>query len=155
MMVRKRLGWFGAVALLSAAMAGEAAANHTCRNNGTFEQWMARFKQEALASGISQATVSRALDGVSYDPNIIKRDHGQGVFQQSFIQFSDRMTNKNRFQNGLGQMKKNAQLLARIEQQFGVPAAVLIALWGLETDYGSENAQMYPVLRSAATLAYD
>ena len=80
------------------------------------------FKQEALASGISQATISRALDGVTYDPNIIRRDHGQGVFQQSFLQFSDRMANKNRFQNGLAQMKKNAPLFARIEQQFGVPA---------------------------------
>ena len=154
-MTRKRMKVLCAAALMSAAMVGQAAANHTCRNVGTFEQWMAGFKKDALAAGISQTTISRALDGVTYDPAIIKRDHGQGVFQQSYIQFSERMTNKNRFQNGLGQMKKRAQLLARIEQQFGVPPSVLIAFWGLETDYGSENAEMYPVLRSAATLAYD
>lgn len=144
-----------AAVLMSAAMAGQAAAGLACRGGTTFEQWMAKFKQDALAAGISQSTISRALDGMAFDPAIIKRDGGQGVFQQSFLQFSDRMTNKNRFQNGLGQMKKHAQLLARIEQQFGVPAPVLIALWGLETDYGSENATMYPVLRSVATLAYD
>jgi lytic murein transglycosylase len=155
MMVRKRLGWFGAVMLLSAAMAGEALANHTCRNVGTFEQWMARFRQEAQASGISPTTISRALDGVTYDPAVIRRDHGQGVFQQSFLQFSDRMTNKNRFQNGLVQLKKNAQLFARIEQQFGVPPSVIVAFWGLETDYGAEKAQLFPVIRSMATLAYD
>jgi lytic murein transglycosylase len=155
MMLRKRLGWLGAVALLSALMAGEAAANHSCRNSGTFEQWMARFKQEALAAGISQTVVSRALDGVTYDPGVVKRDHGQGVFQQSFIQFSDRMTNKNRFQNGQAQLKKNAALFARIEQQFGVPASVIVAFWGLETDYGAEKASMFSVIRSMATLAYD
>ena len=155
MMVRKRLGWIGAVVLLSAAMAGEAMANHTCRNSGTFEQWMARFRQEAQASGISPATISRALDGVTYDANVIRRDHGQGVFQQSFLQFADRMANRNRLQNGLAQLKKNAQLFARIEQQFGVPPAVIVAFWGLETDYGAEKAQLFPVLRSMATLAYD
>jgi len=155
MMVRKRLGWIGAVVLLSAAMAGEAMANHTCRNSGTFEQWMARFRQEAQASGISPATISRALDGVTYDASVIRRDHGQGVFQQSFLQFADRMANRNRLQNGLAQLKKNAQLFARIEQQFGVPPAVIVAFWGLETDYGAEKAQLFPVLRSMATLAYD
>lgn len=155
MTLRNRLAHLGGIALLSVAMVGQAAANHTCRNTGTFEQWLAGFKQEALASGISQSTISRALDGAAYDPNIIRRDHGQGVFQQSFIQFSDRMANKNRFQNGLAQLKKNAQLFARIEQQFGVPASVIVAFWGLETDYGAEKAQTFPVIRSMATLAYD
>ena len=155
MTLRKRLVGFGAVMLLSAGMAGQAAANHTCRNSGTFEQWMAGFKQEALASGILPAVVSRALDGVTYDPGVVKRDHGQGVFQQSFIQFSDRMTNRGRFLNGQAQLKKHAQLFARIEQQFGVPASVIVAFWGLETDYGAEKAQLFPVLRSMATLAYD
>src|SRR5688572_12825091 len=104
-MMRNLGRWAGAVALISAVMAGPAAANHTCRNTGTFEQWMARFKQDAQAAGISANTISRALEGVIYDPAVIKRDHGQGVFQQSFIQFSDRMTNKNRFQNGQMQLK--------------------------------------------------
>jgi lytic murein transglycosylase len=155
MTVQKQLGRIFAAACISVAMTGVAAANHTCRNSGTFEQWMAGFKQEAAALGISSATISRALDGVTYDPNVVKRDHGQGVFQQSFIQFSDRMTNKNRFQNGLVQLKKNAQLFARIEQQFGVPPSVLVAFWGLETDYGSEKADVWPIIRVVATLAYD
>jgi membrane-bound lytic murein transglycosylase B len=152
MTMQKQFATFLAAASLSLALTGVAAANHTCRNVGTFEQWMARFKQEALASGISQTTVSRALDGVTYDPAVIRRDHGQGVFQQSFIQFSDRMTNKGRFQTGQAQLKKHAQLFARIEQQFGVPASVIVAFWGLETDYGAEKAQLFPVLRSMATL---
>src|SRR5690242_18184697 len=155
MTMQKQFATFLAAAGLSLALTGAALANHSCRNTGTFEQWLAGFKKEALASGISQNTISRALDGVAYDAGVIRRDHGQGVFQQSFIQFSDRMTNKGRFQTGQLQMKKHAQLFARIEQQFGVPASVIVAFWGLETDYGAEKAQLFPVIRSMATLAYD
>ena len=155
MTVHKRLNMIGTLLVITAAMVTQAAANHTCRNVGTFEQWLAGFKKEALAGGISQATISSALDGVTYDPAVIKRDHGQGVFQQSFLQFSDRMTNTNRLQNGLAQMKKNAQLLARIEQQFGVPPAVVVAFWGLESDYGSYKGNVWPIIRAVATLAYD
>ena len=154
-MMRNLGRWAGAVALISAAMIAPVAANHTCRNTGTFEQWMARFKQDAQAAGISANTISRALDGVTYDPAVIKRDHGQGVFQQSFIQFSDRMTNKNRLQNGQMQLKKNQQMLARIEQQTGVPPAVVVSFWGLESDYGAYKGNVWPIIRAVATLAYD
>ena len=155
MTLQKQLGRICVAALVSAAMIGPAAANHTCRNTGTFEQWMAGFKQEAAAAGISRATISAALDGVTYDPNVVKRDHGQGVFQQSFLQFSDRMTNVNRFQNGIAQLKKNAALFARIEQQFGVPPAVVAGFWGLESDYGADKGNIWPIIRAVATLAYD
>jgi lytic murein transglycosylase len=155
MTMQKQLALFLATAGMTIVMMGTAAANHTCRNTGTFEQWMAGFKQEAAASGISQSTISHALDGVTYDPNVIKRDHGQGVFQQSFLQFSGRMTNTNRFQNGLAQLKKNPQLFARIEQQFGVPPAVVVAFWGLESDYGAYKGNVWPIIRAVATLAYD
>jgi lytic murein transglycosylase len=153
--MQKYFAKLGMAAGLSLAMIGAAAANHTCRNTGTFEQWMAGFKQEAVASGISQTTISRALDGVTYDPNVIRRDHGQGVFQQSFLQFSDRMTNNNRFQNGRAQLKRHQQLFQRIEQQFGVPASVVVSFWGLESDYGAYKGNVWPIIRAVATLAYD
>ena len=92
---------------------------------------------------------------MTYDPNVIKRDHGQGVFQQSFIQFSDRMANNNRLQNGFAQLKKNPQLFQRIEQQFGVPASVLLSFWGMESDYGTYKGNIWPITRAVATLAYD
>ena len=155
MMMQKQFAVFLAAAGMSIAMTGAAAANHTCRNSGTFEQWMAGFKQEAAASGISQTVISRSLDGVTYDRNVIRRDHGQGVFQQSFLRFSERMTNKNRFQNGLAQLKKNRALFARIEQQFGVPPAVVVSFWGLESDYGAYKGNVWPIIGAVATLAYD
>ena len=77
------------------------------------------------------------------------------MFQQSFLQFAGRMTAAGRYQNGLKQLKANAALLSRIEQRFGVPPAVVVALWGLESDYGAYKGGTYPIIRSVATLAYD
>lgn len=155
MVLQKQWGLICAVVVMSAAMAWPAAANHTCQNSGTFERWLEGFKQEAAASGISRATISAALDGVTYDPNVIRRDHGQSVFQQSFLQFSERMANNNRLQNGMAQLKKNAALFARIEQQTGVPPAVVVSFWGLESDYGTYKGNIWPIIRAVATLAYD
>jgi len=143
------------VAALVAALAGPAEAAARCRNTGSFERWMEGFKQEAAAQGVSRQAISLALDGVTFDPGIIRRDSGQGVFTQSFLQFAGRMTAAGRYQNGLRQLKAHAQLLARIEQRFGVPPAVVVALWGLESDYGAYKGGTYQIIRSVATLAYD
>jgi lytic murein transglycosylase len=154
-MRRRIFGIFGAALAASVLLTTEAPAAARCRNTGSFDAWLAAFKQEAAREGISQRAISAALDGVTFDPAIIRRDSGQGVFQQSFLQFAGRMTNINRYQNGLKQMKANASLLARIEQRTGVPPAVVTALWGLESDYGAYKGGVYNIIRSVATLAYD
>jgi lytic murein transglycosylase len=145
---------FGTVLALS-AWAGPADAAPRCRNTGSFDAWMAAFKKEAASQGISQRAISGALDGVTFDPAIIRRDSGQGVFQQSFLQFAGRMTAVGRYQNGLKQLKAHAGLLSRIEDATGVPPPVVVALWGLESDYGAYKGGTYNIIRSVATLAYD
>jgi lytic murein transglycosylase len=145
-----------AAAILAAVTwMGSAAAAPRCRNTGSFEIWLAAFKKEAESQGISRQTISAALDGVTFDPAIIRRDSGQGVFQQSFLQFAGRMAGAGRYQNGLKQLKANAGLLSRIEQATGVPPPVVVALWGLESDYGAYKGGVYNIIRSVATLAYD
>jgi len=140
-----------APAVLLVLLAGPAAA---CRNAGSFERWLDEFKREAVAQKISQSTIESALDNVTFDPEIVRRDHGQGVFQQSFLQFSSRMASNERIVEGKRRIQKNAGLFARIEQQYGVPAPVLVSFWGLESDFGTNNGK-FSVLRSIATLAYD
>jgi len=151
----RRLFGAAAAAMLTAVLAEPANAAARCRNTGSFERWMDGFKQEAAAQGISRQTISAALDGVTFDPAIIRRDSGQGVFTQSFLQFAGRMTAAGRYQNGLKQLKAQAGLLSRIEQRFGVPPPVVVALWGLESDYGAYKGGTYNIIRSVATLAYD
>ena len=154
-MWHKILGTAGAATIAAALLTGSAEAAARCRNTGSFERWLDAFKQEAASQGISRQAISAALDGVTFDPAIIRRDSGQGVFQQGFLQFAGRMAGAGRYQNGLRQMKAQAGLLSRIEQQSGVPPAVVTALWGLESDYGAYKGGTYNVIRSVATLAYD
>ncbi|SRR6266545_2701555 len=143
------------LAALTAVAISTSALAVPCRNNtGSFERWLDGFKQEAATQGISPATISAALEGMVFDQAIINRDHGQGVFQQTFLQFSDRMVSRDRLQQGARLMQKHAGLFASIEQKYGVPPPVLVSFWGLESDFGTNNGK-YPILRAVTSLAYD
>jgi len=91
---------------------------------------------------------------VRFDQTVIDRDRKQSVFSQDFLQFSDRMVAKYRLQKGAQLLKQHASIFSRIEKQFGVPGPVIVAFWGLETDFGA-NLGKSPTLNSLATLAYD
>ena len=138
----------GAV-LIFAAPAFAAQCNH----KGGFNGFVAVFKKEVAAQGISKRGLA-ALDGVSIDKSVLAADRRQGVFKQSFEQFSGRMISRDRLTKGAMLMQQHAGMLKRIEQKYGVPGAVVVAIWGLETDYGIHQGKL-PVVRSVATLAYD
>ena len=120
---------------------------------GDFGAWLQGFKQDAAAAGVSQRTIQSALANITYDPSIIARDHAQGVFKQSFEQFSGRMVPP-RLARGKLMLQQYGSVFVRIEQQFGVPGPVIVAIWGLETDYGV-NTGKFPTVRSLVSLAYD
>jgi lytic murein transglycosylase len=141
-----------AAVLLVVLMAGPAMAR--CRNTGSFEHWLAAFKQEALAKGISARVLAEAAPDMTFDPVIIRRDEGQAVFNLTFLQFSDRLLAGYRMQNGRAAMKKYAAVFAKGERAYGVPAPVLTAFWGLESDFGKVFGN-YKILRALTTLAYD
>ena len=148
--------------LLLAQTAGPATAAQrpdfkpappNCRNTGSFEPWLDRFRKDAVASGISRETVA-ALDGVTLDPSVIARDRKQGFFAQSFLSFSGKLISNARIQKGVSRLKQHEELFARVEKQYGVPGPVIAAFWALESDFGADVGKL-PVLRSLATLAYD
>jgi lytic murein transglycosylase len=144
-----------ALLTISAALmtpAAPALAAVAC-GTGSFEAWLADFKTEAAAKGISPAAIASGLNGVTLDRAILARDHSQQVFSQSFEEFSGRMVPP-RLSRGSSMMKQYGSVLGRIEQAYGVPGEVLVAIWGLETDYGV-NIGKFPTFRSLATLAYD
>jgi lytic murein transglycosylase len=137
-----------AFALLAAA--GNAEAAPGC--GGNFQSWLSEFRRDASEQGISPRGLA-ALDGITPDQSVISRDRGQHVFQQSFEEFSGRMVPP-RMPRAENMMKKYGSVLGRIEKQYGVPGSVLVAIWGLETDFGA-NIGTFPTIRSIATLAYD
>jgi lytic murein transglycosylase len=140
-----------AVLLLAFATAVHAAP---CRTSGAYDAWLKAFEREAAAQGISPDTVSLAAPSLTYDQHIVNIDRGQRVFTQTFLQFSDRMAATYRIQRGQALIKANAAVFARIEQQYGVPAPVIVAFWGLESDFGA-NMGKERTLSSIASLAYD
>ncbi|HJS62737.1 MAG TPA: lytic murein transglycosylase, partial [Pseudolabrys sp.] len=133
--------------------AGPAEAA-TCRNTGNFDTWLASFKKDALAQGISPSVLAAASPYLQFEQRIINRDRAQGVFNQSFLKFSDRMIAGYRMQNGQQQIKSHAALFAKVEKEFGVPAPILAAFWGLESDFG-KNTGKSNVFAAITTLAYD
>jgi lytic murein transglycosylase len=120
---------------------------------GSFGTWLDDFKSEAASKGISQSAIASGLGGVTLDQAVLSRDRSQRVFNQSFEEFSGRMVPP-RLARGATLMKQYGSVLGRIEQSYGVPGEVLVAIWGLETDYGV-NIGKFATLRSLATLAYD
>jgi lytic murein transglycosylase len=136
------------------ALAAPAALAAGCQKEANFDAWLAGVKQEAAADGVSRRTIDSALAGVAFDQGVVKKDRAQGVFTQTFLEFSDRMVAGYRLTQGAANIAKNKAVFARIEKQFGVPAPVIVSFWGLETDFGANTGNL-PTLTSLATLAYD
>ena len=141
------------IALSALLLTSTAPALAAPCGTGTFEAWLEDFKKEAASKGISPPAIAAGLAGVTLDKAILARDHSQAVFSQSFEQFSGRMVPP-RLTRGSNMLKQYGSVLSRIEQSYGVPGEVLVAIWGLETDFGA-NIGKFPTMRSLATLAYD
>ena len=149
---KRRTGALLAVLLVVAPATAFGQAN--CRNTGAFEPWLATFKKEAAAQGISPAAIAAAAPYLVLDQRIINIDRGQRFFAQNFLEISDKMLAGGRLPNGTAQIKKHQALFAREEKEFGVPASVITAFWGLESDFGSGQGKDQSI-KSLATLAYD
>jgi lytic murein transglycosylase len=138
----------GALLLTSAAPALAAPCG-----TGSFETWLDEFKKEAAGKGISASAIQASLTGVTLDKAVLARDQSQKVFSQTFEEFSGRMIPP-RLTRGANMLKQYGSVLGRVEEKYGVPGEVLVAIWGLETDFGV-NIGKFPTLRALATLAYD
>jgi lytic murein transglycosylase len=140
--------------LLAALFSSQAFAASCGRDAAGFESWLAEFRREAVSEGVLETTVASALGGASYNRSVIARDRAQGVFRLSFEQFSRRLLSPSRLAKGRALLQRHAALLGRIEQEYGVPGAILVAIWGLETGFGADNGN-FRSFDALATLAYD
>lgn len=123
---------------------------------GDFNSFIASISREAAASGVSQSTIGASLNGVTPDAAVLAFDRRQRhAFNKSFDQFVATRVGPGRIKTGRAMLKRHAALLARIERRFGVQPHVLIAVWGLESDFGSGDMGKRSVIRTLATLAHD
>ncbi|MBA3517115.1 MAG: lytic murein transglycosylase [Rhizobiales bacterium] len=141
------------IATLAACAPAAAQGDTSCRGGQSFEAWLAGVRDDATRTGVSERALA-ALNRIQRDPRVLKQDRGQPTLSQSFLEFAGRVVSSDRLQRGRALLKKHAQTFARIEREFGVPGPVIVAFWGLETDYGAFSGD-FSSLRSLATLAYD
>ena len=142
---------FGSLAMaLALATAPVSAIAATC--GGDYGAWLAQAKQEAAGRGIGARGLA-ALDGMTPDPAVIRKDRGQGVFRQTFEQFGPHRVAP-LLNAGANKLRAMGSFFASLESQTGVQGPVLVAIWGLETSFGAVNGD-FGTIRSLVTLAYD
>lgn len=128
------------------------AANEVSYAN--FQQWLQDFRQYAAGQGISEATLSSALDNVRYRERVIELDRYQPEFVRPIWEYLDTAVSSTRINNGQEKLAEHRETAQQMQQRFGVPAEIIVAIWGIESNYGS-NFGDFSTLESLATLAYD
>jgi lytic murein transglycosylase len=132
------------------------APAHAANCGGDFNSFLANMGREAQAAGVSRGVVDSAFAGVTPDAAVLAFDRRQrGTFRKTFEEYAATRVTGGRISGGKARLQKNAALLARIEQQFGVPPQLIVAIWGLESDFGTGDMGKLPVVRVVATLAHD
>jgi lytic murein transglycosylase len=146
-------GMCGSAAVILVAFVSPAMAA-SCGNNGAgFSGWLDQFAKEAAAQGVSAKALA-ALNGLTYDPQVIRLDRGQHSFKLSFEAFYARRVNDALIRRGQRLIAAHRATFDRIEKRYGVPPSIIASIWGLETNYGAIGGKM-SIIRSIATLAYD
>jgi membrane-bound lytic murein transglycosylase B len=120
----------------------------------SFDDWLAGVRVEALSNGISQATVDAALGGLQPEPVIIARDRAQPEVTQSLDEYVAARLSPKTIANAESAGESRGPLLARVRTEYGVPAPIMIAIWGIESNFGTFTGTR-PTVSALATLAYD
>ncbi|EKE44981.1 lytic murein transglycosylase [Oceaniovalibus guishaninsula JLT2003] len=136
-----------------AAAQGDAPSLDPAKDTA-FRAWTRGFRDRALAHGISRTVIDRAFDGVTYDPEVIRRDSNQSEFTKTIWEYLDSAASDTRIANGRAALARHAATFDAIEARYGVEKEIVAAVWGLESAYGTFKGKS-DIVRSLATLAFD
>jgi membrane-bound lytic murein transglycosylase B len=120
----------------------------------SFDSWLVQTRQEALAQGISQATINATLYNIQPTMRAIELDKKQPEKKRTFAQYKKLIVDDFRISQGRKMLRKYARELQEVENQYGVPKEFIVALWGIETNYGS-NTGGFKVVPALATLSWE
>ncbi|MBI1775118.1 MAG: lytic murein transglycosylase [Proteobacteria bacterium] len=138
----------------SSLVAIAASAMPVRANELSFAQWLDGFKREAEEKGLSPATLDRTLARVQPIPRVLELDRRQPEVTLTFQQYIERVINDRRVETARRLLGEHRPLLARVSQRYGVQPRFIVALWGIETDFGRFTGD-FSVFAALATLAYD
>jgi len=141
------------VAVLLASL-GTARAPDATAATQPFEQWLGEVRSEARSRGVSDGILDAAFAGVAPIPRIIELDRNQPEFKLKFDEYLSRVVSDARIATGRRLLDEHARLLDEIEAKYRVQKRFIVALWGVETDFGRITGG-FPVIAALATLAYD
>lgn len=120
----------------------------------SFEAWIASFREQARAEGIAAETLDDALGPVRYQPRVIELDRSQPEFVRPIWSYLDSAVSTSRVEQGREKLREHENTARRVEQRYGVPREIITAIWGIESNYGS-NFGNFSTIDALATLAYD
>jgi membrane-bound lytic murein transglycosylase B len=124
------------------------------RPPGDFDEFLHGVRIEATARGISEATLETALTNLQPIDRVIELDRDQPESEETLQSYVDRLLSEYRVRRGKELLREHAGFFAVISRKYGIPARYLVALWGIESNYGRESGS-FPVIGALATLAWD
>jgi len=130
------------------------ATTNLLSNELDYPVWLEKFKIRAEKSGISKKTIDETLNQVKIIPRVVELDRNQPEFTLTLSQYLNNVVSKKRKQKGISKIRENWILLENVSKKYKVQPRFIIALWGIETDYGRISGG-FPVIDSLVTLAYD
>ncbi len=119
-----------------------------------FDEWLDGVRRDALAQGIHAATLDQALSDLQPIPRVIELDRRQPETTLTFADYIDRVVTPQRREDVQAHFAANSALLGEIGARYGVAPRFIVALWGIETNFGRTTGG-YPVIAALATLAFD
>ena len=122
--------------------------------NSSFDLWVKEFKIKAINSGISKTVVDQIMSEVKFLPNVIKYDRYQPEFYEDTFTYIKKRSSRNKIKQGIKLYKKEKQTILNIEKEFEVEKELLLALMGIETNFGKYLGKM-DIVSSLATLSFD
>lgn len=157
--ILKTLGIAGAVLTAPPVLAPHAAQATTTESapmpsNRSFQAWIDGFRHRALAAGIRPQVFDAAFLGAHLLPDVLDKDRNQSEFTKPIWDYLDSATSDTRVANGKEALRKYAGLLSQIEARYGVDRKIVVAIWGMESSYGTRRGDT-PLVSALATLAYE
>ena len=120
----------------------------------TFAGWITSFRATALAAGIDKATLDDAFQQVRLIPRVVELDRAQPEFTRAVWDYLDRAVSTQRVAQGMGKLSRVRGTYHAVAAHFDVPAEIVVAIWGLESNYGSHVGDI-PIIDALATLGFD
>jgi len=137
----------------AAAQAAGVSMDELAQQQG-FARWVASFEERARAAGIDEATLHLAFDDAHFVPRAISSDRAQPEFTRTVWDYLDLIVSPDRIRRGQQKMAETQAALDAAQARYGVPQATVVAIWGMESDYGVNFGDI-PTIDALATLGFE